>query len=64
MAIQLPEKFKISAIQTYTGIEDPTEHLDNYKMHMDLQGTPQEMVCRAFPLTLSGSTRIGSESSL
>jgi hypothetical protein len=57
MAIQLPEKFKIPAIQTYTGIEDPTEHLDNYKMHMDLQGTPQEMACRAFPLNLSGSAR-------
>jgi hypothetical protein len=57
MAIQLPEKFKILAIQTYTGIEDPTEHLDNYKMHMDIQGTPQEMACRAFPLTLSGSAR-------
>jgi hypothetical protein len=57
MAIQLPEKFKIPAIQTYTGIEDPIEHLDNYKMHMDLQGTPQEMACRAFPLTLSGSAR-------
>jgi hypothetical protein len=55
MAIQLPEKFKILAIQAYTRIEDPTEHLDNYKMHMDLQGTPQEMACRAFPLTLSGS---------
>jgi hypothetical protein len=57
MAIQLPEKFKIPAIQAYTGIEDPTEHLDNYKMHMDLNGTPQEMACRAFPLTLSGSAR-------
>jgi hypothetical protein len=57
MAIQLPEKFKILAIQAYTGIEDPTEHLENYKMHMDLQGTPQEMACRAFPLTLSGSAR-------
>jgi hypothetical protein len=57
MAIQLLEKFKIPAIQTYTGIEDPTEHLDNYKMHMDLQGTPQEMACRAFPLTLFGSAQ-------
>jgi hypothetical protein len=57
MAIQLPDKFKIPAIQAYTGIEDPTEHLDNYKMHMDLQGTPQEMACRAFPLTFSGSAR-------
>jgi len=57
MAIQLPEKFKIPTIQTYTGVEDPTEHLDNYKTHMDLQGTPQELACRAFPLTLSGSAR-------
>jgi hypothetical protein len=38
MAIQLPEKFEIPTIQTYTGVEDPTEHLDNYKTHMDLQG--------------------------
>jgi hypothetical protein len=45
MAIQLPEKFKILTIQTYTGVEDPTEHLDNYKMHMDLQGTSQELAC-------------------
>jgi hypothetical protein len=57
MAVQLPKKFKISAIQTYIGVEDPTEHLDNYKTHMDLQGTPQELDCRAFPLTLSSSAR-------
>jgi hypothetical protein len=44
-AVQLPEKFKVLAIQTYTGVEDPTEHLDNYKRHMDLQGTPQELAC-------------------
>jgi hypothetical protein len=45
LAIQLLEKFKIPTIQTYTGVEDPTEHLDNYKTHMDLQGTPQELAC-------------------
>jgi hypothetical protein len=56
MAVQLPEKFKIPAIQTYIGVEDPTEHLDNYKTHMDLQGPLQELACRAFPLTLSSST--------
>jgi len=38
LAIQLSEKFKIPTIQTYTGVEDPTEHLNNYKTHMDLQG--------------------------
>jgi hypothetical protein len=55
MVVQLSGKFKIPAIQTYTGVEDPTEHLDNYKTHMDLQGTLQELACRAFPFTLSGS---------
>jgi hypothetical protein len=55
--VQLLEKFKVSTIQTYTGVEDPTEHLDNYKTHMDQQGTPQELACQAFPLTLSGSAR-------
>jgi hypothetical protein len=57
MVIQLPEKFKIPTVQTYTRIEDPTKYLDNYKTHMDLQGTPQELACRAFPLTLSNSAR-------
>jgi len=57
MAVQLPEKFKIPAIQTYFGVEDPNEHLENYKTHMDLQGTPQELACRALPFTLSGSAR-------
>jgi len=57
MAIQLSEKFKIPTIQTYTGVDDPTKHLDNYKTHMDLQGTPQELSCRALPLTLSGFAR-------
>jgi hypothetical protein len=57
MVIHLHEKFKIPTIQTYTGVEDPAEHLDNYKTHMDLQGTPQELACRAFLLTLSGSAQ-------
>jgi hypothetical protein len=57
MAVELLEKLKILANQTYTRVEDPTEHLDNYKTHMDLQGTPQELACRALPFTLSGSAR-------
>jgi hypothetical protein len=34
--IRLPEKFKISEIPFYTGLEDPVEHLDNFRAHMDL----------------------------
>jgi hypothetical protein len=32
--IRLPEKFKISEIPFYTGLEDPVEHLDNLCAHM------------------------------
>jgi len=54
---RLPEKFKVPDIKTYTGQEDPVEHLDNYCAHLELQGTPDEVACRAFPLTLSGNAR-------
>jgi hypothetical protein len=56
-SFRLPEKFKVPDIKTYTGQEDPVEHLDNYCAHLELQGTPDEVACRAFPLTLSGNAR-------
>jgi hypothetical protein len=55
--ICLPEKFKIPEIPFYTGLEDPVEHLDNFRAHMDLHRTPEMVACRAFPLTLSGNAR-------
>lgn len=39
-SFRLPEKFKVPEITTYTGQEDPVEHLDNYHAHLELQGTP------------------------
>jgi hypothetical protein len=56
-SFHLPEKFKVPNITTYTGREDPVEHLDNYRAHLDLQGTLDEVACRALLLTLSGSAR-------
>lgn len=55
--IRLPEKFKVPSIAVFTRIEDSTEHLDSYRAHLDLHGTPPEVACRAFPLTLSGNAR-------
>jgi hypothetical protein len=55
--IRLPEKFKIPEIPFNTGLEDPVEHLDNFRAHMDLHRTPEMVACRAFPLTLSGNAR-------
>jgi hypothetical protein len=55
--ICLPEKFKIPKIPFYAGLEDPVEHLNNFRAHMDLYQTPEMVAFRAFPLTLSGNAR-------
>jgi hypothetical protein len=56
-AFRLPKRFKVPNIPVYTGQEDPIEHLENFRAHMDLHGTLGEVVCRAFPLTLLGRAR-------
>jgi len=54
---RLPEKFKVPQILSYVGDGDPLDHLENFRVHLDLNGTPDEVACRAFPLTLSGNAR-------
>lgn len=53
----LLEKFKVPNALIYTGLRDPVEHLDSFRAHLDLHETPDEVACRAFPLTLSGSAQ-------
>jgi hypothetical protein len=50
---RLPEKFKVPQILSYAGDGDPFDHLENLRAHLHLHGTPDEVACRAFPLTLS-----------
>jgi hypothetical protein len=52
---QLLEKFKVSQILSYTGDKDPLDHLENFRAHLDLHGTPDEVACRALPFTLFGN---------
>jgi len=54
---RLLEKFKVPQILSYAGDRDPLDHLENFRAHLDLHGTPDEVACRAFPLTLSGNAR-------
>jgi hypothetical protein len=54
---RLPEKFKVPQILSYTGDRDPLDHLENFRAHLDLHGTPNEVACQAFLLTLSGNAR-------
>jgi hypothetical protein len=53
----LPKKFKVPQILSYAGDGDPLDHLENFRAHLDLHWTPDEVACRAFPLTLSGNAR-------
>ncbi len=57
MSCQLPSKFKMPEIPVYTGLGDPIEHLASFRAHTELHTTPDEVACRAFPLTLAGGAR-------
>ena len=54
----LPQKFRMLQIESYDGVNDPLIHLETFKTLMDLQGVPDEIICRAFPTTLKGPARI------
>ena len=54
----LPSKFEIPTLDSYDGTRDPYDHIATFKMTMHLQGVPDEIMCRAFPTTLKGSTRV------
>lgn len=48
----LPKKLKIPQMIVNEREGDPLSHLDNYTSWMELQGTINAIMCRAFPLTL------------
>ena len=53
----LPQKFQMPQIESYDEVKDP-HHLETFKTLMHLQGVPDEIMCRAFPTTLKGPTRV------
>jgi hypothetical protein len=53
-AYPMLDKFKMPRIEKYDGSEDPQAHLEAFREHLILHGTPDEIACKAFPLTLKG----------
>ena len=53
-AYTMLDKFKMPRVKKYDGNEDPQSHLEAFREHIVLHGTPDAIVCRAFPLTLTG----------
>ena len=54
----LPSKFKMPSLDSYNGTCNPCDHIATFKTTMHLQGIPNEIMCRAFPTTLKGPTRV------
>ena len=54
----LLQKFRMPQIESYDGVKDPLDHLETFKTLMHLQGVPDEIMCRAFPMTLKDPARI------
>ena len=54
----LPHKFCMPQIDSYDGVKDPLDHLETFKTLMHLQGVAEEIMCRAFPMTLKGAAKI------
>ena len=54
----LPQKFRMPQIESYNGVKDPLDYLETFKTLMHLQGVPDEIICRAFPMMLKGPARI------
>jgi hypothetical protein len=50
----MPDKFKMPYVDKCDGNRDPTEYVENFRAHLILHGTPYEIACRAFLLTLAG----------
>lgn len=58
MAHPFPNKFKPPQMEMFDGSKDPLDHLEAYKMHMNLQAASDEIMCRAFLTTIKGSARV------
>ena len=57
MGKPLPPKFKMPSLPTFSGKEDPYEHVQNYEAIMMLHGWEDAIMCRAFPITLKDHAR-------
>ena len=54
----LPSKFKMPTLDFYDGTRYPCDQISTFKITMHLQGVLDEIMCRAFPITLKGLARV------
>ena len=54
----LPLKFRLPQLEFYDGTKDPFDHIGAFRTILNLQQTPNEVICRSFLATLRGATRV------
>ena len=52
------QNFELPQGESYDGSKDSLDHLESFKTLMHLQGVADEIMCKAFPTTLKGPSRI------
>ena len=58
ISFPLLAKFRMPQVEAYDRSKDPFDHLESFKTPMHLKGVLDEIICRAFPTTLKGPTRV------
>ncbi|KAK3035692.1 hypothetical protein RJ639_032564 [Escallonia herrerae] len=53
-----PPHFKMPMCESYDGTRDPMEHLARFTLGMNLHLVPDQIMCRAFPVTLKGAAHV------
>ncbi|KAK3002810.1 hypothetical protein RJ639_019376 [Escallonia herrerae] len=54
----VPSNFKMPPCESYDGTGDPMEHLARFTSGMNLHLVPDQIMCRAFPVTLKGAAHV------
>ena len=53
----VPSKFHLPQLKPFDGLKDPLKYLNTFKTTLGLQQSPDQILCRSFPMTLKGAAR-------
>ena len=56
--LPLPQKFRLPQLYSFDSLKDLLENIESFKSLMNLQKTPDKIMCRAFLTTLKGPARV------